>query len=340
MKAILIREFGGPEVLRLEEVPMPTPGPGEVVIQVHAVSVNRTLDLVVRAGKYALPIALPHVLGTDPSGIVTAVGEGVTNRKPGDRVACTFLIRAPTPTEGMIVLGVQVWGGYAEYVKVPAHITYLVPDALDFPSATVVVRHGPTALSMLRDVAKLQADEWILVMGATGGLASAGIQVAKQLGAKVIAAAGSKERAEAAARLGADTAVDYRAEDLVARVREITGGRGVDVVFENIADPELFPKAVASLARAGRLITAGSHGGGTVPLDVTRLYLYNLTIVGSFGRVTPADVEATLAAAAQGRYRVLIDRMLPLSEAPLAHRIVAERSGIGKVILQPVAGAR
>src|SRR5687768_7362773 len=169
MKAIVIRDFGGPEVLRLEDVPTPNPGPGEVLIQVHAVSVNRTLDLVVRAGKYAMPITLPHVLGVDPSGIIAAVGEGVSTRKPGDRVATTFIIRAPTATEGMLVLGVHVWGGYAEYVKVPAHVTYIVPDALDFPTATVVVRHAPTALALLRDEARLKPGEWILVMGATGG---------------------------------------------------------------------------------------------------------------------------------------------------------------------------
>lgn len=339
MKAVVLREFGGPEVLRVEEVPTPEPGPGEVLIQVHAVSVNRTLDLTVRAGKYALPVKLPHVLGTDPSGIVAAVGAGVTTRKVGDRVATTSIVRVPTPTQSMIALGVHVWGGYAEYVKVPEAITYAVPAALDFPTATVVARHAPTAFSLLRDEARLKSGEWVLVMGATGGLGSAGIQVAKLIGAKVIAGAGSDERVAAALRLGADFGVNYRGKDLSDEVRKITEGRGVNVVFENIGDPELFPKALASLARQGRLVTAGSHGGGTVPLDVTRLYLNNLTIIGSFGVLSRADVEASLSAAAEGKYRVIIDRILPLSEAPEAHRIVAERAGIGKVILRPMASA-
>jgi NADPH:quinone reductase-like Zn-dependent oxidoreductase len=291
----------------------------------------------VRAGKYALPVTLPHVLGTDPSGVVAAVGEGVATRKVGDRVATTSVVRAPTPTQGMVALGVHIWGGYAEYVKVPEAITYAVPDALDFPTATVVARHAPTAMSLLRDEAKVKAGEWVLVMGATGGLGSAGIQVARLMGARVIAGAGSDERVAAALALGAEAGVNYRGRDLADEVRKLTGGRGVDVVFENIGDPELFPKALASLARKGRLVTAGAHGGGTVPLDVTRLYLNNLTIVGSFGIIARADVEASLEAAAEGRYKVVINRILPLAEAPLAHRLVAERQGIGKVILTPTA---
>jgi len=190
---------------------------------------------------------------------------------------------------------------------------------------------------MLRDVAKVKPDDWVLVMGASGGLGSAGIQVAKDLGANVIAAAGADERVRAAVDLGADVGVNYRTQDLTEEVRRITGGRGVDVVFENIADPELFPKAFAALARNGRLITAGAHGGGTVPLDVQRLYLNGITVIGSVGRITADDLALCMRAAAEGRHRVLLDRVLPLAEAARAHRIVGERSGTGKVVLQPVA---
>ncbi len=335
MKALVIREFGPPEVMRLEEVPTPVPGPGEVLIKVHAVSVNRTLDLVVRSGTYSLPIKLPHVLGVDPSGVIAAVGPGVTTRKVGDRVVTLQFVRPPTPTTFPVVLGLHVWGGYAEYVKVPAECTHPIPDGADFPVATVVARHAPVAFSMLRDIAGLQSGNWVLVMGASGGLGSAGIQAAKYLGAKVIAAAGADERVKAAVALGADAGINYRAQDLTEEAMRITEKRGVDVVFENIGDPDLFPKAFASLARGGRLVTAGGHGGGTVLLDVKRLYLNANTIIGTFGQITPADVELGLRAAADGRYRVLIDRVLPLAEAAKAHRLVAERSGVGKVILQP-----
>ena len=335
MKAMVMHEFGPPEVMRLEEIATPAPGPGEVLIRVHAVSVNRTLDLAVRAGTYPARVTFPHILGVDPSGVVTAVGTGVTARKVGDRVATRQLLRPPSESSGPMILGVHVWGGYAEYVKVPVETTHPIPDGLDFATATVVARHGPTALSMLRDHAKVKRDDWVLVMGAAGGLGSAGVQVAKDLGAKVIAAAGSDQRVGAAVTLGADVGVNYRAQDLTEEVRKITGGRGVDAVFENIADPDLFPKAFAALARNGRLVTAGAHGGGTVPLDVQRLYLNSITVIGSVGRITAEDLALCLEAAAKGRHRVLIDRILPLAEAAAAHRIVADRSGTGKVVLQP-----
>ena len=335
VKAVVIREFGPPEVMRLEDVPTPSPGPDEVLIRVHAVSVNRTLDLAVRAGTYASRAALPHVLGVDPSGVVAAVGPAVTTRAVGDRVVTRQILRPATATAGPMLLGVHAWGGYAEYVTVPASATHPIPDGLDFVTATVVARHGPTALSMLRDVARVARGEWVLVMGASGGLGIAGIQAARGLGARVIAAAGADDRVRAAADLGADAGVNYRTQDLAAEVRRITGGRGADVVFENIADPELFPRAFASLARRGRLVTAGAHGGGTVPLDVKSLYLNGLSVIGSTGQITPDDLTATLGDAAAGRHRVLVDRVLPLHAAVEAHHLVAARTGIGKIVLQP-----
>jgi NADPH:quinone reductase len=337
MKAMVLREFGPPNVMRLEEVPTPEPGPGEVLIEVHAVSVNRTLDLIVRAGKYAHAhtLTLPHVLGVDPSGIIVKVGAGVTDRKVGDRVATTVQV-GRTPAGLPILLGVHVWGGYAQYCKVPAAITHLIPEGVDYTTATVVTRHAPMAFHLLRDRIKVKEGEWVLVMGAAGGLGSAGVQVAKYLGAKVIAAAGADERVQVAMDLGADAGVNYRSGDLTAEVMRITERRGVDVVFENIGDPVLFPKALASMTSGGRMVTAGSHGGGTVPLDVSRLYLYQLTIMGAIGEGKP-DVQRSMQAAAEGNFKVLIDKVLPLAEAAQAHEIVAGREGVGKVVLDPWA---
>jgi len=334
MKAILLREFGPPEVLRLEEVPTPVPGPNEVLIEVRAVSVNRTLDLIVRAGKYPRPVTLPHVLGVDPSGVIVAVGEGVRRRKVGDRVATHLRTDSGPATAGTVMIGVNRWGGYAEFVAVPEVSTFLVPDTLDFATATIVSRHAPLAFSMLREKAKLVPGEWVLVMGAAGGLGSAAVQVAKYLGAKVIAAAGADDRVEAALGLGADAGVNYRAADLTAEARRIAG-RGIDIVLENIGDPVLFRAAFRSLGPNGRLVTAGSHGGGVVPLDVNHLYLNHITIMGWTGQ-TDADMEESLKMAGEGHYRVLVDRILPLAEAAEAHRIVAARGGLGKVVLQPV----
>ncbi|MGA7608587.1 MAG: alcohol dehydrogenase catalytic domain-containing protein, partial [Xanthobacteraceae bacterium] len=178
MKAIVLREFGPPDVLRLEDIATPSPGPGELVLKVHAVSVNRTLDLVVRAGLYARKPPLPHILGVDPCGVVAAVGRCVTTRKVGDRVVCEAII-GTEPNGAPRLLGVNAWGGYAEYVKVPAHTTHVIPDGLDFLTAAVVARHAPLAFTQLRDRAQVKPGEWVLVMGAAGGLGSAAVQAAK-----------------------------------------------------------------------------------------------------------------------------------------------------------------
>jgi len=334
LKAIVIREFGPPGVMKLEEVPTPEPGPGEVLLKVHAVSVNRTLDCKVRAGKYARPVTLPLVPGVDPSGEIVKLGEGVTDRKVGDRV--TVALRLGNETSGadaIRLLGVHAWGGYAEYVRAIAANTTIIPDGVDYRTATVVTRHAPTAFFLLSE-AQVQPDEWVLVMGAAGGLGSAGVQVAKYLGAKVIAAAGADDRVKVGLELGADAGVNYRAQDLTAEAVRITGGKGVNVVFENIGDPELFPKAFAAMARRGRLVTAGGHGGGVVPLDVNRLYLNHITVMGRTGE-HPDAAARSLKMAAEGHFKALIDTVLPLSEAAKAHEIVENRGGLGKVILEP-----
>lgn len=335
MQAMVVREFGGPEVMRMEALPTPQPGPGEVVIEVRAVSVNRTLDLVVRAGKYPMKVNPPLVLGVDPTGIIAAVGPGVTDRRVGDRVVTSLIVEPFGPNKPPVILGVHVWGGYAQYVKVPARITFPLPEGIDFPTATIVARHAPVAFSMLHDDAQLKSGEWVLVMGASGGLGSAGIQAAKYYGAKVIAAAGADDRVRAGLDLGADAGINYRTQDLAAEARAITGGRGVDVVFENIGDPDLFAKAFASLARGGRLVTAGSHGGGIVPLDVSRLYLNAITVKGSVGIINAENIALSLDATAAGKFRVIVDRVMPLLQAAEAHRLVADRSGLGKVVLVP-----
>ena len=318
--------------MKLEEVPTPEPGPGEVLIEVAAVSVNRTLDCIVRSGKYPRPVKLPHILGVDPVGTVVVVGPGVTDRKLGDRVAISLHLSKPGGPLNLI--GIDCWGGYAKYLKLPAKNTYPLPDGLDFNTATVVARHAPLAHNMLRNKVKLQSGEWVLVMGAAGGLASFIVQIAKHLGARVIAAAGTDHHVEVALSLGADYGINYRTQDLTAEVQKLTGGKGAEVVCENIGDPELFPKAFASLAMRGRLVTAGGHGGGVVPLHIFNLYAKNTTIYGSTEQ-TDDDMTQSLKAAADGHLRALIDQVLPLSEAVRAHQIIEGRGGTGKVLLAP-----
>ncbi len=329
----MIREFGPADVMRLEEVPTPEPGPNEVLVKVAAVSVNRTLDIIVRNGKYPRPVKLPHVLGVDPTGTVVALGANVTKRKIGDRV-CISSRRAARGSGPMVMLGIDSWGGYAEYVPLHEDIAHPIPDDLDFQTATVVARHAPLAFNLVRAKAQLKEGDWALVMGAAGGLGSLIVQAARFYGANVIAAAGADSRVEVARELGAQHGINYRTQDLTAEVMKLTDKRGVDVVFENIADPDLFPKALASIRRGGKLLTAGAHGGPIVPLNVSLLYMNGLSVIGTTEH-TVEDVAAALDAATQKRLKVLIDKVLPLSEVREAHRIVDSREGAGKVLLIP-----
>jgi len=333
MKAIVIHQFGGPGVLNLEDVPQPALGVGEISIKVHAITVNRTLDVALRAGTYARRPPLPHVPGSDAAGEVAAVAPDVKTLKVGDRVVCHPIV-GRQPNGAPKLLGVDTWGTYADFVKVPATTVQIVPDELDFITAAVVGRHGPLAFTQLRDRAQVKPGEWVLVMGAAGGLGSVLVQAAKHLGAHVIAAAGSDERVAAAIRLGADEGINYRSQDLTAEARRITNGAGVNVVLDNIGDPVTFPKALASLGFQGRLVTAGGHGGGSVPLDVKYLYLNVITIFGN-PIDTPDNFKLALKLAAEDKLKVLIDEVLPLNEARRAHEIVEERAGIGKVVLTP-----
>ncbi len=334
MKAIVIREFGPASVMKLEEVPTPKPGPGEVLVKVAAVSVNRTLDLIVRAGQYPRAVKMPHVLGVDPTGTVVALGEGVTKRKIGDRVCISSRRTQRAPGSAPSMLGIDTWGGYAEFVILHEDVTHLIPDALDFNTATVVARHAPLAFNLVRAKAQLKEGDWALVMGAAGGLGSLIIQAARFYGARVIGAAGADSRVQVGRDLGAEIGINYRTQNLTDEVKKATDGRGVDVVFENIGDPELFPQALNSIRRGGMLLTAGAHGGPIVPLNVSTLYMNALSVIGTTEH-TPDDVAAALDAAVKGKVKVLIDRVLPLSEAVTAHELVGERKVAGKVILNP-----
>ena len=344
MKAVVFREFGGPEVLRLEEVPTPKPGAGEVLIQVHSVSVNRTLDLIVRQGRYRSDLRFPVILGIDPAGVVVETGPEVDDLRTGDRVAVIFNVwcrkcrfcRAGEESNcpNCTYIGLDHWGGYAEYMVAPATNAFRLPDSLPFPEATVITRHFPMAFNLLVNKADLQCGEWVLIMGAAGALGSSGVQVGKLLGAKVIAAAGSDERVAAALDYGADFGINYRSQDLAEEVGRITNGHGADVVFENIADPTLWPGSFGSLAWGGRLVTAGAHGGGQVTLDVRKLYLRRLRVIGVAG-TNRRDVRRALEAAAAGKIRAIINRIMPLREASLAQRLLENQGVIGKIILDP-----
>jgi NADPH2:quinone reductase len=343
MKAVVMRAFGGPEVLEYGEVDTPTVGPDDVLVEVQAVTVNRTLDMVVRENKYVRSPKLPHILGVDPSGTIAAVGANVTSRKVGDRVYCRIFVPTKDPEAHLVLpgigpvdfLGVTLWGGYAQYVKTPASCVVPIPDNISFHDASVIGRHLATATNQLENVCKVKAGDTVLVMGATGGIGSVAIQIAKWHGAKVIAAAGGDDRVAAVMSIGADHGINYRAKDLAEEAMKLTDGKGVNAVVENIADPDLFRGAINSMAAGATLVTAGNASGNIeVPLDIRRLYLRQLHVVGE-PREAPGGLEAAFAKAGEGGVRTLIDKVMPLSQAAEAHRRVAARAGIGKVVLDP-----
>lgn len=346
MKAIVLKEFGGPEVLHYEDVSIPSPPPGEVVLKVYSVSVNRTLDLIVRAGKYPVKIQMPHVLGVDPAGEIVEIGEGVEGFEIGDRVSVVSFIgcrrckQCLKGEEACCVasqhIGLHRWGGYADYVAVPAANAFKLPDNVSYAHGSVIARHFPMAFNQLTSKAEVRPGQWVLVMGATGALGNCCVQVAKMLGAKVVAGAGLDERVELAKSYGADFGINYRRQDLLAEIMSLTGNEGVDVVCENISDPTLWHGAFNSLAINGRMVTAGAHGGGTVTVDMKRLYMRRLRIIGTAG-TNVADVFKALDAAGQGKIRAIINRTMPLRDAAQAHRIVEKNQIVGKIILDPTA---
>jgi NADPH:quinone reductase-like Zn-dependent oxidoreductase len=318
----------------------PQPRSGEIRVRVHAATVNRVLDVGVRAGKRPeYQITLPLILGVDCAGIVDAVASNVRGFRAGDRVAAAGVMplepcdedcanyRGPT---GM--MGIKRPGGFAELVTVAACSAVKVPSGLDFHHAAVIMRHAPTAWKLLEG-AELKRGETVLIMGAAGNLGSIGIQIAKNvIGATVIAAAGSDDRVRVGLDLGADHGVNYGSQDIHAEVMRITGGKGVNVLYDNIANPDVLPHAFRTLAPEGRMVTAGSHGGPNVMIDFKHLYHNKITIKGITGS---ADRAKAFAAAAAGQIKAQIERIMPLSQVREAHRLVESGAVRGKIVLDP-----
>jgi NADPH2:quinone reductase len=329
MKAIVIHEYGPPDVLRYQDLPDPVPRQGEIRIKVHAATVNRVLDVSLRAGReqYRGPV-LPLIPGVDCAGIVDAVGPQVSRWHVGDRVSAAGIMplqicaedgRGYDGPQGM--MGIKRPGGFAELVAVPACAGVSIPQNLDFHRAAVL-KYGET----------------VLIMGAGGNLGSIGIQIAKNvIGAHVIAAAGSEERAALGKKLGADHAINYTTHDIYDEVMKITGGKGVDVLYDNIANPKVLPTAFRAIGMDGRLVTAGAHAGPNVSIDFSHLYHKRITIKGRPG-YTPSDLPHCLEAAAAGKVVPQIERVLPLSRAADAHRMVEAHEGQGKIVLDPTLG--
>jgi putative PIG3 family NAD(P)H quinone oxidoreductase len=323
MRAVIARESGGPEVLTVVERPDPSPGAGEVVVDVVATAVNRA-DTLQRQGRYPPPPGASDVLGLECSGRVAAVGPGVEGLVEGDPV-CALL----------------AGGGYAEKVLVPAGQVMPVPEGLDLVVAGGVPETACTVWSNLFMVAGLRPGETLLVHGGAGGIGTMAVQLAKALGAQVVTTAGTEEKLELCRSLGADVAVGYRTQDFVEEVRRATGGRGADVILDNMAAKYL-DRNLSALATEGRLVIIGMQGGTKAELDIGRLLVKRAAVIGTTLRSRPVEGKAAICAAvvehvwplfADGSVRPLVHRRFPLTQAGEAHALMESGDHVGKILL-------
>jgi NADPH:quinone reductase-like Zn-dependent oxidoreductase len=344
MKAVTFHEFGGVEVFRYEDVVAPEPGPGEVLIRVGACSVNR-LDMGVRATGFGFSgLALPHVCGADPAGEVVAVGDGVSEIAVGDHVAtypllpcgaCDFCRQGKGDyyCRNYHIVGVHVWGGYAEYTKIPAYNAIKLPESVSDEMAAALSLSYMTAWHGIVTSAGVGPEDTVLVMAAGSGVGAAALQIAKLFGARVIAAAGSSWKLEKAMELGADAVVNYTQDNWEQRVRELTDGKGVSVIFDTLGQAT-WSKIASLLGRDGRITCCGITTGQEVQVNLLWLYR-NLTNIFLYMLGTRQELERVIALAAEGRIQPVIGQRLPLSEAARAHRRLLDRANFGKIVLIP-----
>jgi putative PIG3 family NAD(P)H quinone oxidoreductase len=323
VKVIEIAQAGGPEVLRVGERPFPRPGPGEVLIRVAAAGVNRP-DVLQRQGHYAPPPGASDIPGLEVAGTVEAIGSGVTAWAAGDPVCA-------------LVAG----GGYAEYCTAPAPQCLPVPKGLSQVEAAAIPETFFTVWHNVFERGRLRAGEALLVHGGSSGIGTTAIQLGHAFGARVLATAGSQDKCQACESLGAERAINYRAEDFVARVETITAGRGVDVVLDMVGG-DYTPRNIQCLALEGRLVQIAFLKSPRVELDWMAVMRKRLTLTGSTLRPRSVEEKGAIARALHanvwplleaGRVRPVIHQTFPLAQAEDAHRLMESSRHIGKIVL-------
>lgn len=340
MKAVIFNEHGGPEVLQLAEVPNPQIKANEVLIEVRASALNH-LDVWVRKGLPGIKIPLPHILGNDIAGVVREVGALVAWVKAGDEVmiqpgmSCGHCAECLAGRDNMCdeydIIGYRRDGGYAELVAVPGVNVIPKPESLSWPEAAALPLVTLTAWHMLVARANVQPGENVLVHAAGSGVGSAGIQIAKLRGARVITTASSEEKLAKARELGADETINYTRDVWPKEVKRLTNGRGVDVVFEHTGEAT-WPGSILSLKKGGRLVTCGATSGFDARTDLRHVFYRHLTILGSM-MGSKADLLAAMKFIESGEIRAVVDRVLPLQEARQAHELMEDRAQFGKLVL-------
>ena len=340
MKAIRIHEFGGPEVLKYEDIPEPVLRKDHVLVRVRACALNH-LDLWVRKG---LPgVQLPHILGSDIAGEVAECGEYITDPKPGTRVLlapmvfCGHCEQCNSGSQNFCpqfnVLGNGVDGGNCEFIAVPRVNVIPIPDSLGFVEAASVPLVFLTAWHMLTGRAQLRAGQTVLVLGAGSGVGSAAIQVCKMLGAEVITTAGDENKLAKARELGADHTIDHYNQKIGDEVRRITNKRGVDIVFEHVGQAT-WKESLKSLKYGGTIVTCGATTGYDTALDLRFLFSRQLSLLGSYMGAM-GELEEVLKHVFAGKLKPVVDRTFPLSETRAAHEYLAHGDQFGKVVVIP-----
>ena len=340
MKAVRIHEFGGPEVLRYEDIPDPRPRKDEVLVRVRACAMNH-LDLWVRKG---LPgVKLPHILGSDIAGEIVEVGEYVTGFKPGQRVLlapmhfCNHCARCAAGLQNQCpeftVLGNLVDGGNCELIAVPAVNVISIPDSLDFPQAASVPLVFLTAWHMLVGRAGIRQGQTVLVLGGGSGVGIAAIQIAKLFHARVITTAGDERKLEKAHALGADYGINHYKQKISQEVRNITNKEGVDIVVEHVG-AATWDESMKSLKPGGTVVTCGATTGSNAAFDLRFVFSRQLSFLGSY-MGTMGELYEVLGHVFAGRLKPVVDRVFPLKEARAAHEYMEKSQMFGKIVLTP-----
>jgi NADPH:quinone reductase-like Zn-dependent oxidoreductase len=341
MRAVTFHTPGGPDVLRCEDVPTPQPGPGEALVRIHAAGLNR-LDVIVLS-RGPNKVTLPHIVGADGAGVVEEVRtDNGAPCKVGDRVAinpglscgrCRYC-RAGEQSlcESFGILGRDARGTLAEYVVVPLTNLYPIGPDVPFVGAAAAPLVFATAWRMLVTKAQLRAGERVLIVGAGGGVATAAIQIARLLGATVIATTGGPEKAQRARELGADEVIDYRTTDVPAAVRQLTANEGVDVAIDSVG-AATWTSSLECLGKGGRLVTCGATAGPLTELDLRTLWRKQISMSGST-MAGDEEFRAVMALLTQGRLRPVVDRVFPLSETRAAMEHLSSGKQFGKIVVE------
>jgi NADPH:quinone reductase-like Zn-dependent oxidoreductase len=345
MKALCFYNHGDLDVLQYTDLPDPTPGPGQALIQVRACALNH-LDVWVRRGWPGLELTMPHVGGSDVAGVVAGLGQGVSGWQVGERVVVDpgvltgedeFTRRGQhslSLDRHYYILGEHVPGGAAEYAVVPAANLMRIPAGWDDAQAAAPLLVSLTAYRMLFGRANLRAGESVLVVGAGGGVNSVALQMAKWAGATVYALTSSAEKMARAAELGADEVLNYRQQpDWHKAISKLTGRRGVDVVVDNVGQAT-FGKSIRALARGGRLVTVGNTSGPKIELDNRYIFGKQISIIGS-SMGSPQDFRDAMRLVWAGVVKAPVDQVLPLAQGREGHAILERGGKFGKVVLVP-----